>query len=183
MKIIVFVVLLVTVIVAGYFFMGKPDLSQVVAMVEESVTSADVTETEEVENTMTSVDTALAEENTSAEESMITPADMSEEAQNAMYVTITDYNKCMMKNRLEYHQKGIRVANVADKTLQACEPHLEQMKAVLEANNVNTGLTKKMVHSMRSRAARKLMAAVMQSMAGQAAAMANTPKDSAPVSE
>jgi len=78
-----------------------------------------------------------------------------------------------MKNRLEYHQQGIRVANVADKTLQACEPHLDTLSEVLTANNVNVGLNKSMVHSMRSRAARKLMAAVMQSVAGQAAAAAN----------
>ncbi|OUR86423.1 hypothetical protein A9Q92_05900 [Methylophaga sp. 42_8_T64] len=108
-----------------------------------------------------------------AEENLITPADMPEAAQTEMYNAITGFNKCMMKNRLEYHQQGIRVANVADKTLQACEPHLDTLSEVLTANNVNVGLNKSMVHSMRSRAARKLMAAVMQSVAGQAAAAAN----------
>ena len=108
-----------------------------------------------------------------AEGNMITPVDMSEEAQNAMYTTITDYNRCMMQNRLEYHQQGVQVAQVADKTLFACEPHLDSLDKVLATNNVNDGLRENMVKTMRSRAATKLMAAVMQSMAGQAAAMAN----------
>jgi len=107
------------------------------------------------------------------ENSMITPADMSEAAQTEMYTAIAEYNKCMMQNRLEYHQEGAKVAQVADKTLQACEPHLDTLADVLEANNVNKGLSKGMVGTMRSRAARKLMTAVMQSMAGQAAAAAN----------
>ena len=47
------------------------------------------------------------------------------------------------------------------------------MAAVLETNNVNLGLQENMVNTMRSRGVRKLMAAVMQSMAGQAAAAAN----------
>ncbi|MDH5357355.1 MAG: hypothetical protein OEW63_01850 [Gammaproteobacteria bacterium] len=108
-----------------------------------------------------------------AEESMITQADMPEEAQTQMYAAITEYNKCMMQNRLEYHQQGAKVATVADKTLQACEPHLTTLRDVLVANNVNEGITETMVATMRSRAARQLMAAVMQSMAGQAAAAAN----------
>jgi len=110
-----------------------------------------------------------------AEENLITPADMPEAAQTEMYGAITDYNKCMMQNRLEYHQKGISVAGVADKTLQACEPHLDTLDEVLTTNNVNEGLSKTMVGKLRSKAARKLMSAVMQSMAGQASAAANAP--------
>jgi hypothetical protein len=109
-----------------------------------------------------------------AEESnLTTPADMSEAAQAEMYSAIMDYNQCMMTNRLEYHQQGIQVAAVADKTIQACEPHLDTLAEVLEANNVNEGLSINMVNTMRSRGAQKLMAAVMQSLAGQAAAAAN----------
>ncbi len=108
-----------------------------------------------------------------AEENLMTPGDMTEEAQTEMYAAVTDYNKCMMQNRLEYHQKGISVAGVADKTLQACEPHLVTLEEVLTTNNVNEGLTKTMVGKLRSKAARKLMSAVMQSMAGQAAAAEN----------
>jgi hypothetical protein len=107
------------------------------------------------------------------ESNLITPADIPEAAQTEMYAAIMGYNKCMMQNRLEYHQQGIQVANVADQTLQACEPHLDILDEVLATNNVNEGLRKTMVNTMRSRAARKLMAAVMQSMAGQAAAAAN----------
>ena len=110
-----------------------------------------------------------------AESNLITPADLSPEAQTDMYSAITDYSKCMMQNRLEYHQQGARVANVADKTLQACEPHLDTLDEVLVANNVDDGLRKNMVKTMRSRAVRKLMSAVMQSMACQAAAAANAP--------
>lgn len=108
-----------------------------------------------------------------AEENLITPSDMPEAAQTEMYGAITDYNKCMMKNRLEYHQQGITVAGVADKTLQACEPHLDTLDEVLATNNVNDGLRQTMVGKLRSKAARKLMSAVMQSMAGQASAAAN----------
>lgn len=165
MKNLVLVILLAVAVAAGYFFSTNGD-EQV-----EDASSSTVEENviaDGVENDMPI-----------AEESMITPADIPEEAQSAMYGTITDYNKCMMQNRLEYHQKGIKVANVADKTLQACEPHLDELTAVLVANNVNAGLTKNMANTMRSRAARKLMSAVMQSMAGQAAAMANTPVEAA----
>jgi len=107
------------------------------------------------------------------EDNLTTPADMSEAAQTEMYNAIMGYNQCMMTNRLEYHKQGIQVAAVADKTIQACEPGLDTLAEVLEANNVNEGLSKNMVNTMRSRAAQKLMAAVMQSMAGQAAAAAN----------
>ena len=108
-----------------------------------------------------------------AESNLMTPADMPEAAQTEMYSALGEYNKCMMTNRLEYHQQGIKIANVADKTLQACEPHLDTLAEVLAENNVNEGLSKNMVHTMRSRAARRLLAAVMQSVAGQAAAAAN----------
>ncbi|PHS68995.1 MAG: hypothetical protein COB23_07715 [Methylophaga sp.] len=161
MKKVVFIVLLAAVITAGYFFINKAD-EEVSAVPESTNTSTDTSPAVE------------ADDNTSAPaDSMITPVDMSEEAQTEMYNTINDYNQCMMKNRLEYHQQGIKVANVADKTLAACEPHLDSLAEVLLRNNVNEGLSKKMVHTMRSRAARRLMSAVMQSMAGQAAAMAN----------
>lgn len=111
----------------------------------------------------------LAEE----EGNLITPADIPEAAQTEMYAAITDYNKCMMQNRLEYHQQGIQIASVADKTLKKCEPHLDSLAEILAANNVNEGLQKRMVSTMRSRAAQQLMGAMMQSLAGQAAAAAN----------
>jgi hypothetical protein len=118
---------------------------------------------------------ALSSSVLAAEEegNLTTPADMPEAAQTEMYAAIGEYNKCMMQNRLEYHQQGIKIANVADKTLQACEPHLDTLAEVLAVNNVNEGLQKNMVNTMRSRGAQKLMAAMMQSLAGQAAAAAN----------
>ena len=105
--------------------------------------------------------------------SMITPADMSDQAQTDMFTAIGDYNKCMMQNRLEYHQQGINIPEIADKTLTACEPQLDKLDGVLVENNVNKGLRINLINTMRSRAARKLMSAMMQSMAGQAAAEAN----------
>lgn len=147
MKNLVFVVLLVIVAGVGFLFMNNAT--------EEDVATNPV------------------DHETATEESMITPVDMSEEAQNKMYVAIADYNKCMMQNRLEYHQQGVKIVDVADKTLAACEPHLDVLADVLAENNVNQGLAKKMVHTMRSRAARKLMSAMMQSIAGQSAAMSN----------
>lgn len=150
------VLLLVAVIAGGYLFINKTD-----------------EQTEIVSTTNDELTTPVDNESTEAEQNMTTPADMSEKAQDEMYGAIYEYNKCMMENRLEYHQQGIKVIDVADKTLAACETHLDTLADVLAQNNVNEGLSKKMVHTMRSRAARKLMSAMMQSIAGQAAAMAN----------
>lgn len=152
MKNIVFVVLLIAVIASGYAYINKTnDQVDVVSSETEVMTASVAVETD----------------------NLVTPSDMSEEAQREMYSAIAEYNKCMLQNRLEYHQQGVQVANIADKTLQICEPHLDDLAAVLEKNNVNLGLKENMVKTMRSKAVRKLMAAVMQSMASQAAAAAN----------
>ena len=143
------IVLLFIVIVIGLLVMNSP-----VMKTEEATSSEDVAVEAVADN-------------------MITPTDMSEEAQSEMFGSIMGYNQCMMQNRLEYHQAGIQVASVADKTLQICEPHLDTLREILTVNNVNEGLRDTMVSTMRSRAARKLRAAVMQSMAGQAAAASN----------
>lgn len=168
MKNLIFIVLLVIVAIAGYSIMNKP--TEAVAVTEVSVkdTASDTTteQATEVIDEVTSTETK--------ELNLITPADMSEQAQDEMYTHIMEYNKCMMQNRLEYHQQGVRAESVADKTLSACEPHLDELKLVLEANNVNQGLREGMVKTMRQRAARKLMSNVMQSLAGQAAAAAST---------
>jgi len=102
--------------------------------------------------------------------SIITPVDMSQEAQDKMYATIMEYNKCMMQNRPEYHKQTVSTAAVAEKTLFACEPHLDELAIVLEENNVNAELRVGMVKTIRTRAVRKLMSMVMQSRAGQARA-------------
>ncbi len=165
MKNIVFVVLLIVVIAGGYAYINETNDQVAVVSSETDV----MTESVAVE----SEDVTPAMEATTTADNLVTPSDMSEEAQREMYSAIAEYNKCMMQNRLEYHQQGVQVANVADKTLQVCEPHLDDLAAVLETNNVNLGLKENMIKTMRSRAVRKLMAAVMQSMAGQAAAAAN----------
>jgi len=158
MKNLVFIVLLVVVAIAGYSYVNQQEPTA------EAVTSVEVVSTDAV------VEEATAD---TEEVNIMTPADMTEEAQAEMYKHIMDYNQCMMKNRLEYHQQGIRAENVADKTLTACEPHLDDLKATLATNNVNEDLRNGMVKTMRQRAARKLMSTLMQSMAGQAAAAAN----------
>jgi len=165
MKNLVIVILLVVVAIAGYSYVNQAtETAPVVAVVEEVVTedSSD----------------AVVEETASSESedvNIITPADMSEAAQTEMYDHIMKYNQCMMQNRLEYHQQGVRAESVADKTLTACEPHLDDLKATLVTNNVNSDLREGMIKTMRQRAARKLMSTVMQSLAGQAAALANVP--------
>ncbi|MDC9724915.1 MAG: hypothetical protein PSN44_03205 [Gammaproteobacteria bacterium] len=164
MKNLVIVVLLVVVAIAAYSYVNQPKENVDAVVVEEAVVA-----TTEGSTTVTEETVATETE----EVSMITPADMSEEAQAEMYNHIMEYNKCMMQNRLEYHQQGVRVENVADKTLTTCEPHLDALKATLVTNNVNEGLREGMVKTMRQRAARKLMSTIMQSRAGQAAAAAN----------
>lgn len=169
MKNLVIVVLLVVVAIAGYSYVNQQTSSVevVTATVEES--------------TISTTEEAVSSE--SEEVNIITPADMSEEAQTEMYGHIMKYNECMMQNRLEYHQQGVQPASVADKTLTACEPHLDELKATLAANNVNEDLREGMVKTMRQRAARKLMSTIMQSLAGQAAAAANIAPGPVPVPE
>ncbi|NOQ82022.1 MAG: hypothetical protein GQ548_05815 [Methylophaga sp.] len=168
MKNLALVVLVVVVAIVGYDFVNKPVENVEVAAVEEASVPVVNEESEVVENS--SEDVATTEEEPV---SMITPADLSEEAQTEMYTAIGEYNKCMMTNRLEYHQQGNNAEEVANKTLTACETHLDTLAATLLANNVNEGLRKGMVMTMRKRAARKLMSAVTQSLAAQAAAAAN----------
>jgi len=173
MKNLVIVVLLVVVAIAAYDYVNKsketnPATAAVEVVAPEEISSAIV----EVEGaTSSEVEEVASSE--SEEINIITPADMTEAAQAEMYNHIMEYNQCMMKNRLEYHQQGVKAENVADKTLTACEPHLDDLKATLVANNVNTDLREGMVKTMRQRAARKLMSTIMQSLAGQAAAAAN----------
>jgi len=166
MKNLVIIVLLVVIAIAGYDYVNKSkETTPVAAVVEEEVTT---------EEASAAVVEEVTEETVNSEDvNLITPADMTEAAQTEMYNHIMEYNKCMMQNRLEYHQQGIKAENVADKTLTACEPHLDDLKATLATNNVNSDLREGMIKTMRQRAARKLMSTIMQSLAGQAAAAAN----------
>lgn len=162
MKSLVFIVLLVLAGIAGYNFFNKPTENvEAIAVVEEVVIS-------EVNEASSNNDDMVSEEvtiETSGDESMITPADMPEEAQQAMYTSMMEYNKCMMQDKPEYHQQNLRTEDIASQTLEACEPNLDTLKAVLTANNVNVDLREGMIKTVRQRSTRKLMSAVMQSQA------------------
>jgi len=112
-----------------------------------------------------------------AEESILTPWDMPQQAIDQMTSDITDYNKCMMQSRLNANKTGKDATQNADEILQSCEPKLDEMKELLTANNVNPGLTEGMARSLRSKAARQLMGQAMNNMAAQAAAMENAEKN------
>jgi len=161
----------VVVAIAGYSYFNQSVESVPVAATVEEVSTEVVSEE------------AVVEATEAEDVNIIAPADMPQEAQNKMYQHIMEYNQCMMQNRLEYHKQGVRPANVADKTITACEPHLDELKATLAANNVNPDLREGMVKTMRQRAARKLMSTIMQSMAGQAAAAANIAPGPVPIPE
>ena len=111
-----------------------------------------------------------------AEESILTPWDMPQEAINEMTSNITAYNKCMMESRLNASKTGNSATQNADDILQSCEPKLDELNEVLTANNVNPGLTEGMARSLRSKAARQLMGQTMNNLAAQAAAMENVEK-------
>lgn len=111
-----------------------------------------------------------------AEESMLTPGEMPQEAINEMTNHITGYNKCMMESRLNANKSGKDATQNADDILQSCEPKLDELKQLLSDNNVNPGLTEGMARNLRSKAARQLMGQAMNNMAAQAAAMENMEK-------
>ena len=90
-----------------------------------------------------------------------------------MTTNITAYNQCMMQSRLSVSQNNQDAIQSADDILQSCEPKLDDLKQLLTDNNVNPGLTEGMAKTLRSKAARQLMAQTMNNMAAQAAAMDN----------
>jgi hypothetical protein len=167
MKSLVFIVLLVLAGIAGYNFINKPTENvEVVAVVEEvNVANNEVATADEtiVEETVTEETVSPVTESTN----MMTPADMSEEAQQEMYFVMMAYNKCMMQDKPEYHQPKIRAEDIAGQTLAGCEPNLDALRVVLETNNVNSDLTDGMLKTVRQKSTRKLMSAVMQSQAAQ----------------
>ncbi len=108
-----------------------------------------------------------------AEESLITPADLSDADLNKMYEHHMNYNRCMMQARLSTSSSGQQVQMEANKILESCEPHLEELKTHLLDKNVNEGLAIGMTKKMRSRGARDLMTKGMNQMAQQASAVIN----------
>ncbi|MFT7414516.1 MAG: hypothetical protein ACI9FO_001175 [Methylophagaceae bacterium] len=163
MKSLVFIVLLVLAGIAGYNFINKPTENiEAVTIVEDDTTSAKIEEPSTDESAPEETDIPVSDGT-----NMTTPADMSEQAQQEMYASIMAYRKCMMQDKLEYHQPNVRAESIAAETLATCEPNLDALKVVLEANNVNFGLREGMVKTIRQRSTRKLMSAVMQSQAAQ----------------
>jgi hypothetical protein len=124
-----------------------------------------------MKKTIFAVISLLASSVVFAEESMITPADLSDEAMATTNNHIMGYNRCMMNARLSSSNTGQQVQQAADDILANCETHLDQLKAHLLAHNVNEGLAMGMGKTLRSRAARQLMTRGMNQMAAQAAAV------------
>lgn len=164
MKNLIFVVLLVIAGIAGYDYINKP--VDIVDSEKEAVTA--VVEKNSVKETV-AVDEVVTPESESSV-NLMTPADMSEEAQAEMYSFMMEYNKCMMQNKPEYHQLDVRTEDIAAKTFDECAPNLDDLKAVLAANGVNEGLQEGMVKTLQQRASRKLMSAIMQSKAAKMSA-------------
>lgn len=131
---------------------------------------------------VTKSDVAI-ESATIAVENLITPADISEEAQATMYQTIFDYNQCMQTSRLVSIQQGNSAQQAANDIMSSCETHMDSLEAHLLANNVNQSLVIGMTKKMRSRAARKLMTQGMNQMAAQAMAVENAEQIKATKSE
>ncbi|MBE0439283.1 MAG: hypothetical protein IBX57_05815 [Gammaproteobacteria bacterium] len=111
-----------------------------------------------------------------AEENLITPADMSDDAQHKMFEISMDYNKCMMQLRLDASAQQRQVQEAANEILTKCETHLDQLNELLTANNVNHDLVVSMTKKLRSRGARELMTKSMNNMAAQASAVINAEK-------
>lgn len=174
MKSLVFIVLLVLAGIAGYNFINKPTESvEPIANVKDVTTPAtnpavnNDASPSAVEN-IANVESTSENEATLVEtdgSNMTTPADMPEEAQHKMYSTMMEYNKCMLSDRPEYHHENTRTEDIAGKTLAECESNLDTLKEILEANDVNADLREGMIKTVRQRATRKLMGAVMQSQA------------------
>lgn len=167
MKNLILLVLLVVVAIAGYNFVNKPvETTEVTTVSEEMAVSAP----EVAEEITTTSDVEMATENSSvnseeAELNLTSPADMPEEARNDMFNAMIAYRKCMSTDKPEYHQQDVRPEAIAETTLFACDPHLDDLKAVLTTNNVNAALTEGMVRKTRSKAARKLIGSIMQAQA------------------
>lgn len=106
-----------------------------------------------------------------ADELMVTPGDMPQEAINKMMENVANYNKCMMTSRFEASQSGMDVRHSAENILQYCEAGLDELKLLLTENDVNPALVEGMAKSLRSKAAKQLMNRAMSDMAAQAAAL------------
>lgn len=106
----------------------------------------------------------------------VTPADLSADASDKMYTILTQYNSCMMQSRLKPMEEVKSGQDLANKIMQGCETHLDELKVHLTDNDVEPALVEGMAKKMRSRAARKLMTDTMNNLAAQANAAGNAEK-------
>jgi Zn-finger domain-containing protein len=106
----------------------------------------------------------------------VTPADLSADASDKMYTILTQYNSCMMQSRLKPMEEVRSGQDLANKIMQGCETHLDELKVHLTDNDVEPALVEGMAKKMRSRAARKLMTDTMNNLAAQANAAGNAEK-------
>jgi hypothetical protein len=106
----------------------------------------------------------------------VTPADLSADASDKMYTILTQYNSCMMQSRLQPMEEVKSGQDLANKIMQGCETHLDELKVHLTDNDVEPALVEGMAKKMRSRAARKLMTDTMNNLAAQANAAGNAEK-------
>ncbi|PCJ31692.1 MAG: hypothetical protein COA90_05330 [Gammaproteobacteria bacterium] len=153
MKNLIFVIVLVVAGIGVYNLVNKP-------VDETNIVEVEAVDVETSEAKKGEIETTEAED-----ENLKTPADMSEEGQTEMYGFMMEYNKCMMENKVAYHQADVNTEQVAGETLDGCEPHLGNLKEVLVKNEVNENLREGMVITLRQRAARKLMSRIMQTQA------------------
>ena len=148
MKSLILIVLFAVASIASYNFMNKP--VNVTDTVETSQVEPVAVETTEVKDT---------------EQNLMSPADMPEAARTEMFNALIEYRKCMGTNKPEYHEENVRAEAMAEKTLLACDPHLDTLRTVLSTNNVNGALVEGMARKTRSKAARKLISSIMQAQA------------------
>lgn len=106
----------------------------------------------------------------------VTPADLTDEQSTKMYSILTQYNACMMESRLKAQPEIKSGQDAANQIMQSCETHLDELKLHLTEANVEPTLIEGMAKTMRSRAARKMMAQTMNNLAAQAQAAGNAEK-------
>ena len=101
---------------------------------------------------------------------LITPADLSHEAQEKMFTMVSEYNRCMLMTEPKNAKDVKTVQDYAQALMDQCESHMQSLKTFLSEQHVNEPLIEGMSKTLRSKAARQLMTRSMNNMAAQAAA-------------
>jgi len=95
---------------------------------------------------------------TSADEAqLISPEDLSSEAQEVTFQTIFDYNQCMVKCQLSAAQEPEDARRSVSDILTTCETHMDDLSMHLLDHNVDELLVMDMIKNVRSRATRNLL--------------------------